>query len=426
MLTDNNISLKAVLKSGMMTALALMTVNLSCCKDDDDDKPKPGKTDQKEETQRQADIDTFGTRRHKVYVAFDYEGDNSNAGYYQTEYLVTVDKSGTRNYTQGNQQVTQLQTPIANSKVNANSICVADSNVYVGGTVNSEPVYWVNGKYNLLSSNGMGGVVTSIVVKNGHVYCVGDVSFFSSTGLSDQAVCWVDGEMTKLPGGTIARSVAVDNAGNIFIAGENLEDVMTERTSLRYWVWKQPIGGQPQQYSLNSSSVNSSAPVSSIDIDNTHYSSDGMPFICITGTEYLPGGYSNKQWVNLVPSELCLPANGNEVADTYAQRGKLYSCGVDARRATYWVAEIGPTGKASGVSPVYLTTSNEQAYAVAISICNDDVYVVGYSPVSATQVKPYLWRNDGDHVASEFPMLNGKPNTLRDVYVVSEIIAYPQ
>jgi hypothetical protein len=94
----------------------------------------------------------------------------------------------------------------------ANSICVANSNVYVGGSSQNLPTIWKNGVPTTLSSQQ--GEVTAVVVSGNDVYAVGCLFTIDY----NKAMLWKNGTAVVLAESGTANSVAISGS-DVYVVG---------------------------------------------------------------------------------------------------------------------------------------------------------------------------------------------------------------
>lgn len=128
----------------------------------------------------------------------------------------------------------------------ANSIAIADKNVYICGVTQAtgemtKAVFWKNGELTVLGD----GVANDIAVKDGIVYVCGKSYTQSGSDIITQAVYWKNGVKTILKnsvpdfetrgqGGTTANAICV--AGNdVFVAGVSRDAYSGSYSVATYW-----------------------------------------------------------------------------------------------------------------------------------------------------------------------------------------------
>jgi hypothetical protein len=365
----------------LFTAIAALT--LSACKKDDKD-------EQGGNSSSNLSVDSI-TGTHEIYVALSFDSiyssghSHSYAAYYHNGL--------------------KLLPQTTNSDAYANSIFVEDTNVYVGGSDGTSAVYWKNGEENVLPQ---GTSVSSIYVRNGVVYACG----YEATSTGNSARCWVGDENVKELDGTIAEGITVDRNGTVYVTGY-YENQANELEYLRYWVSNSDGGMSRFQIDPTSDSQDA-CEGRAICLDYSHFK-DNRPFICIGGTEYNRGGYINQQWVERKPSQLA-KASGNLVYGAYAYGGVLYTCGNDAKKASYWMGTINSDGSCNDIKAIGLTAGSYEAKATSIMVRNGNVYTTGYEvPGTGQSINNLkLWKDgvEQDNFFKNMGTLNATPNGL--------------
>ena len=110
----------------------------------------------------------------------------------------------------------------------ANAIAINSTNIYVAGTIgttyNTTATSWKNGIQTSLSSAASDTYVNGITLNGSDVYVAGSLpTNTSSPTVTDQAVYWKNGIVTKLSYGTLSGAFAVAVNGNdIYVVGNGI------------------------------------------------------------------------------------------------------------------------------------------------------------------------------------------------------------
>lgn len=96
---------------------------------------------------------------------------------------------------------------------NANSVCVAENKVFVGGKLNDMPVIWVDGKPLVLDNE---GCINKIAYHNGKMYVVGYVG----NAFGGTPCVWVDGMKEELSVSSGEANDIVFDGDDVYIAGK--------------------------------------------------------------------------------------------------------------------------------------------------------------------------------------------------------------
>ncbi len=342
----------------LFSAAGILLSFSQCSKDDSSESSDDNTTYPHVESETQ-------TCTHQVYIALSFDSlsntSMSYAAYYHNGLHI-------------------LPTQTAGSAY-ANSICVVDSDVYVGGSDNLQACYWKNDKEYILPN---GTSVSSIVVKGGHVYAVG----YDATSTGDVARAWVDGTVLTLDGAR-ANALAVDDSCRLYATGYE-DDRTNDIQNLRFWTGTKAEGMDYYRISVSSTSNSSCGYAASLDYK--HFDSDNHPFFCIGGVEYTTKGQINYQWVNRRATTLAT-ASGNLISGNYSFNGRLYSCGNDGKVAKYWVTTIDANGNGNDLGSSSLSDGSYTSTANSIFVREGVVYVVGYEINSSGVYVPRFWNN---------------------------------
>ncbi|WP_271766667.1 cadherin repeat domain-containing protein [Aquimarina algiphila] len=258
-----------------------------------------------------------------------------------------------------------IPTPLSTKSSNANSIYVSeDGDVYVTGWenngTNKVATLWKNGEASYLSSKRSAG--NDVYVSKGKVYVAG----YNYNKNTKEATLWTNGSPATLagtpPGSTEAFSVCVYN-DNVYVSGKDYAPTL--------WV-----NTLPRKLDNNTGRVNEIFVVSKNKI------------IAVGGRGTTEAGSvatfwrGNESWNTQTQQEIQLGTSYGEIKSISYSKGNFYMIGYEKNT-------IGGNIPMLWENDMATVFSNDVSIKLrAISVFNDDVYIVGKKGNSAT-----LWKN---------------------------------
>jgi hypothetical protein len=239
-------------------------------------------------------------------------------------------------------------------------IAVKDTDVYMSGTINSQAVYWKNGK--VVNVGGPGSIGNGIAVNGNDVYVAGE-------DINNSPVYWKNGTEVSLNGvaGEFADGIAI-SGNDVYVAGNDPYDGFI-------FYWKDgvlsPVISSPSSY-------------------NTYYlnsSQDGWVNIAVSGTDvYItgatPGFLTATYWKNGMPVYQLDHPTETSILNGIAINGTdIYVAGFYNDGAAYWKN-----------GTLNMLPGKLWAEASAIAVNGTDVYIAGF--FNGTYAgSPVYWKN---------------------------------
>ena len=273
----------------------------------------------------------------------------------------------------------------------ANSIFVSGEDVYVAGAMNDSVVYWKNGTPSHLAAS---GTATSIFVSGSDVYVAANVDS-SGTPFINQynrptlhPTYWKNSTRITLSDDGSARSIFVSGT-DVYVAGSDDYNAFHVPT---YWknqvpthLQHQPVSTYDYYYEYG---VCSSIFVSGADV----YLSGTESYIEGSGWGASGGNY----WKNGKATILWpVPRSSSEPNSIFVSKGNVFIAGAtnngDLNYATYW-----KNGTAT-----QLPADGNSAFALGISVLENDIYVAGYEFLYTGTARATLWKNGVPTILSD-------------------------
>ncbi|TFF30394.1 FKBP-type peptidyl-prolyl cis-trans isomerase [Mucilaginibacter psychrotolerans] len=288
-----------------------------------------------------------------VYVGGEFHmGDNTKAiaAYYKNDVLVKLvdDESQSTVY----------------------SMFIDGNDVYAAGIHNRQAVYWKNGQEVRLTNSKDGGIASCIIVVKGDVYVTG--LEYEMTYLA-RARCWKNGQTVKVSldglGHSIAKYVAVDDNGDVYMAGHKYSQPLYWRNGERVEIIDKSVYLEPRGLVIANKAI---YVVGSTEHGVAYWKGGtgtvllGVPrptdlekdkgtSIAVSGNDVYVAGYEEgfvKYWKNGVATVLCKTP---EYPDPYyiaTDGNDVYVAGYGEGGTQYW-----KNGKTVALVPGLLVTS---------------------------------------------------------------------
>jgi hypothetical protein len=268
--------------------------------------------------------------------------------------------------------------PKSSCNIHIEGVIDVNNDVYICGSSNNKPVYWINGFVKTLNSTKNYTQITanSIDVYNGDVYVLGAGWGYDKGARFDEITCWKNGEQifSSENGSTLPAGLFVHN-NNYYILGM-IRDPFVQKTT----IWK---NGVRTDFLLENGTRAHSIFVSNNDVYVAGETTYDLKQI--NETTYRDCTIA-KYWKN--GQEICL-TDSNSVAgawdiavkgqDVYVVGWKLEN---EIRTAKYW-----KSGEEFNLNEIA-----EWSDAHSIAINDDNVYILGIQK-GVEHYVPVLWKN---------------------------------
>jgi hypothetical protein len=258
--------------------------------------------------------------------------------------------------------------------IQANSIAISGTDVYVGGNEYSnnhfKALYWKNGNVYYLTDTGKTSFISSMAVSGSDIYFSG----YENNGNHTVATYWKNGQRVNLTSGaTDAQVNAIAVWGNnVYAAG-----------------WEKNGSFEVAKYWKNSIAVNLSNGSSNVEANSIAVWGDD---VFVVGDELIPSDVcpqcgaapvytrQSRLWKN--GALLATAGDKQSFSAVAVSNSGVYVAGTDSARLCYF----------KNGTPVYITQSGTEVSASAVALWGNDVYIAGYENISGHNVGTY-WKN---------------------------------